>query len=351
MPAAPGPDTRVTPDASVAPPDTFVRDAGATPPPCGYGDVIGVVCAPSGQVYINDALVHVDTVGCDGLPRRIETRSDANGEYLLEDVPTGPQTVEIRKGSFQHTVDVVVQGGQLNDLRGSQAKLCFGATAARIAVVSGTYDSIQEVLDGLGVDYDAISDDPPLFFGSSAAADFLMDADRLAEYHILFLNCSEWSWDTTFVYGDSNVISINLSTFVQNGGSLYASDWAFSYIERPWPGAIDFYGDDTDPWAAKIGVSGQRTATVQDSSLAAFLGKERVLLNFDLEHWVAMSGASSSVLTHIDGSIPEAGGTVPLLVSFSPYPLGGRVLFTSFHNEAQITEDMGNILNFLVFSL
>ena len=344
VPGQPTADVVVSHDTGTTPEDSGDSD-------CGYGDVIGVVCSPSGTIYINDALVFVETVDCDGRPLRVETTSDANGEYTLTGVPSGLQTIEVRKDSFQHTVEVPVQAGRVNDLRGTQAKLCFGATAARIAVIGGTYDSIQEILDGLGIDYDLFRDDPPLFFGTSEAVEFLMDDDALTDYHILFVNCSEWAWDNLYVYGDSNIIALGLGTFVQNGGSLYASDWAAPFIERPWPGAIDFYGDDTDHWAAKMGVSGSYTAQVQDPSLAAYLGKDEVRINFDLEHWVVMEGAAPSALTHIDAVVPEAGGRVPLMASIAPYPLGGRVLFTSFHNEAQITDDMANILNFLVFSL
>lgn len=342
------------------PPDVPSPPDVPQPPSCGYGDVIGVVCSPSGTVYINDALVYVETIDCQGQPIRVETASDANGEYTLTGVPSGHQTVEIRKGSFQHSFEVDVRPGQVNDLRGTLAKLCFGARAARIAVVSGTYDTIQEILDTLGVEYDLILDDPPLFFGSSAAADFLMDGDRLSEYHILFLNCSEWAWMNLHVYGDANLIGQNLSAFVHNGGSIYASDWAFAFVERPWPGTIDFHGNDASEYDSKVGQMGLFTGTVRDQSLATFLGKEEVDINFDLLHWVAMDSVAASATVHIEGAVngisPDGTsefnlGVIPLMVSFQPYPLGGRVLFTSFHNEQQATTDMGNILNFLVFNL
>ena len=38
----------------------------------------------------------------------------------------------------------------------------------------------------------------------------------------------------------------------------------------------------------------------------------------------------------------------PLMLSHTP---GGKVLYTTFHNEPQMTQDMEKILNFLVFEL
>jgi hypothetical protein len=355
------PDVPAAPDVPTPPRDVPAppRDV-PQPPACGYGDVVGVVCSPSGTVYINDALVYVETTDCNGQPLRVETTSNALGEWTLTGVPSGTQTVELRKGAFQHSLEVPVQPNTLTDLRSTQAKLCFGARAARIAVVSsgspetGTYDSIQLILDDLGIEYDLFDDTPPLFGGVvTPAAAFLRDPAALGQYHLIFLNCSEWAWITLYGAGAATATQIanNLSAFVHNGGSLYASDWAFAYVERPWPGLIDFVGNDAVQFDPKVGEIDMYTASVRDASLAAYLGKDEVRINFDLMQWVVMQSVAGSATTHIEARIPQAGGIAPLMVSFKPYQLGGTVLFTSFHNEQQATQDMENILNFLVFSL
>lgn len=333
--------------------------------PCRFGDVLGVVCSPSGTVFISGALVYVETTDCSGQRFRAETLSDANGQWTLPGVPAGAQQVHIRKGSFQHDFDTEVREGT-NDLRGLQGKLCFNASAARIAVLTGTpgdemtYDRIEEILDGLGVEYDTFLHEIGLFGPTtSAAIDLLMDPDALDEYHILFINCSEYAQQT--LGANALQIGINLSTFVQNGGSLYASDWAYPFAERAWPGAIDFYGepDNVDDTHTKVGMDVSVTASVEDPSLAASLGRTSVRINFDLQAWVVMRSVAANVTTHIRGPamlMDLASGetyeeTLPLMASFRPYPLGGKVLFTSFHNEAQPTDDMKDILNFLVFEL
>ena len=48
---------------------------------------------------------------------RIETRTDAEGRFLLEDVPVGTYTVFVERGSFKTSVD---SGGRIPRVRYSQ---------------------------------------------------------------------------------------------------------------------------------------------------------------------------------------------------------------------------------------
>lgn len=49
------------------------------------------------------------------------------------------------------------------------------------------------------------------------------------------------------------------------------------------------------------------------------------------------------------GTLPQGGGTHPLAAIH--FPGGGRMIYTSFHNEQQITSDMELILYELLLSL
>ena len=63
------------------------------------------------------------------------------------------------------------------------------------------------------------------------------------------------------------------------------------------------------------------------------------------------TNAAANTKIHIVGNVNMLGSTLsnaPLMVSHTP---GGKVLYTTFHNEPQITQDMEKILNFLVFEL
>jgi hypothetical protein len=40
---------------------------------------------------------------------------------------------------------------------------------------------------------------------------------------------------------------------VNNGGSVYASDWAYDVVEIGWPDRVDFVGADEIPNDAQLG--------------------------------------------------------------------------------------------------
>src|SRR5262245_18911886 len=106
------------------------------------------------------------------------------------------------------------------------------------------YDKIQDLLDDLGLDYDVIKG-----VSGNDHVQFLRDPSALAKYDLVFFNCGlSENWTQ---YREE--VSANLENYVKNGGSVYASDWAFLLVERTWPDEIDFHGDDTDNWAARVG--------------------------------------------------------------------------------------------------
>ena len=69
----------------------------------------------------------------------------------------------------------------------------------------------------------------------SPAHDFLTDLTKLQDYDIVFIDCSS---SVQAMLEGSATIPGNLKAFVESGKALYASDWAWAYIEKTWPGAI-----------------------------------------------------------------------------------------------------------------
>jgi hypothetical protein len=127
--------------------------------------------------------------------------------------------------------------------------------------------------------------------------------------------------------------------FVRRGGALYASDWACSYLELAFPDHIRFAPERLPRQHLR--------ARVLDAGLADLIGPG-LELTFDIDLWVC---AESTVggRTYLDGDVRHAGGSTaraPLLVSFR---IGeGTVVFTSFHNEKQVSEDERRLLHYLV---
>ena len=130
---APLEDTGV---ADVAQPDVQPTDAGAKvedtgpgpdvqpDPNCGYGVVVGVVCSPSQQVFVNGATVTVDTVDCDGKALHLETKTDDTGKYTLTGVPTGTQKIAVQSADYTNDYSVIVNAGETTDISSMGYKAC-----------------------------------------------------------------------------------------------------------------------------------------------------------------------------------------------------------------------------------
>lgn len=160
---------------------------------------------------------------------------------------------------------------------------------ARMAVVTGAYDEIENVLAKLGfgsvdatgrLDYGA-SFDFTIIDGTGNLEDadytnfdeFIGDLDEMSQYDIIFINCGN-AEDT--LAQDPTAIA-NLQEYVENGGKLYVTDWSYAFVENPFPEFINFYlsNEDADQVEehghAKRGKPGTYDADVKDAELAAWL--------------------------------------------------------------------------------
>jgi hypothetical protein len=287
------------------------------------GQVTGTVTSPNGNVPIPGATVSIASY----LAYTDSTTTDSTGKYTFNNVPDGNYTLTATKGNWWGQITISVEGGSVS----GDTQIPFDTDASDIAVVQGSYDSVETVLDDLGVSY--------TFIYESDLANY----STISGFKIIFLNCG---CDTS--YASDSTVQTNLQNFISGGGSLYASDWAYEYVEDTWSSAIDFPADP------KIGDSQEITADVVDTALADYLGSTTVPIIFNLGSWVVMSGAGAGTTIHISGDFTTYDGPMtgePILVSFSPATDGGRVVYTSFHYEAQITDESKKVLEYFIFSL
>jgi hypothetical protein len=228
-----------------------------------------------------------------------------------------------------------------------------------IAVVDGRNDDVGSILDSLGIDASTIT----TYAGSydvAWGATLLEDWDLLSTFDIVFINCGADGIDDYPLFllspdvVDSTVAVENLRRFVDEGGSVYASDEAYDLIERAWPDAIDFWGDDATLDAAQIGTEKYTPTPVDivDPSLAAAMGQASFDITFAYTLWAIIDdvGAGTTVFTR--GDVPTSEGTltdVPLTVGFGAG--AGRVVYTSFHQESGANSATQQLLRFLVFEL
>ncbi len=325
--------------------DTAVDDEavpldGDTDQPIGPGSVSGRICDPSGDGWVAGARVwiEVDTDN-DGETALLETTTDADGRFLLEGLPTGTWEIHVEKGSFSTTFVVKITGG-LVELPLDE---CLDASGLDIAVMQGSYDATEEILDSLGLEYDLIP--------QGAQLDFLRDEARLMDYDLLFFNCG---MDEDWLYSHTETVTTNLVGFVNAGHSLYASDWSFLAVESAFPQAVDFYGDDAFLFEAYGGDDGTLSGDVLDPTMQAVLGSASATIHYDLAGWAMTVGAESGTEVLVTGSPTtlweeQPLQDVPLAVRFEEG--AGRVVFTTFHNEPQITADMELMLREIILSL
>jgi hypothetical protein len=316
------------------------------------GGIAGRICTPSGDSFVSDARIWISLSD----DTEVAATSDQQGYFTLRNVPPGLHTVHVQKGthfSTQFQAEVIKSyTTTLGEYK------CLDSTL-EIAVVTGSFDSVQTSLNSLGFT-------PELYDGMERSdTDYLSligNPAELAKYDILFFNCGmseEWFYnDPEYTSLSANEIQENLYDFVANGGSIYTSDWAYYILEATFPQSIDFAGDDDSPGAAAVGLDGTYEVQVMDNGFQKALGgATQASIRFEFPSWVVpLSSSNAHVLIEGEISYYENWANVktaqvPLVLSYSPTNNEGRALYTSFHNESQLTTDMETILEEILFSL
>lgn len=355
---------------SLDPADAVVADAGYSEScsPCGTGSVKGIICAPSEQVYVGNAHVTVSVIGCDGLPATLETWSGPDGSYWFPEVPCGLHKVYVSAGSFTNQYTIDVKTGKTTDLSGVGKKQCFKANAVPIAVFWGQWDHQHDLLDQLGFDFtyyefewEYFNDVDP---DDIEAVQVLRDPALLAQYKVLFFNCGSAPLKYVHSYPE---IADNLREFVLGGGSLYASDLAWAYLEAAFPDAFDFYGSVDLPKTPMANDGPQQAAsnvsipcTILDPKLSEYVGVGTFTAKYGPGPLIAVEAPGPGSAVHVSAAVKFEDPAPfkdyftliqPVVLSHQPQPGAGRLVYTTFHNDEQADAVMLKILYYLVFTL
>lgn len=299
-------------------------------PQVATGTVAGVVTAANGTMPIQGALVRLADTGAGaaaGAPAQSyegpEALTDAEGRYVLENVPEGDQLLVATRGVFSAEIPVTVVAGVT-----VEAETLALDASGRLAYVEGDFDAIQDIVrDELGTELDRLT-------GPELAS-----AEITSRYRLIFINCGVWDWD----YDTIMDVVENLRNYVAEGGALYMSDLELPLLEFMFPDDVEGDGG---------GDEGTITAQVVSSELRAFIpgSPATVQIGFNLSGWDAVTGMSSrpEVLLQADyqgwtGQVQDG----PLAIALEHGD--GQVVYTSFHNNAVATSDQVAVLMYFIY--
>lgn len=164
----------------------------------------------------------------------------------------------------------------------------------------------------------------------------------LAGYDAVFANCgSSVSVDPNEDFSEDDLARVR--TWIEGGGTLYASDLEYHLFDGAVPEALDFAESQS---RVLRGETGTVRATVLDRDVVQLLGSEHTDITFDLPAWAVIDGGGEAQVV-VEGEIDGRTRPMAALHRFGE----GRAVFTSFHNDSQATQDMQTILYELILAL
>ena len=284
------------------------------------GRVYGQVASPSGQLPVAGAEVTVDDQDAWTL--------SADGGCFGMSLPPGEHRLKVTKGRYRAATTVTVRADGEADL----GRLLLDAGDLGVVVIDGAYDEVGILLDRIGLEYE----------GAVTTEEVLGDLGALQRHDVVFAACgSRTSLDNLDDLSDLPYDGIR--AWVEAGGTLYVSDWEYPIFAGVAPEALTF---SPEPSQVLSGPSGTLTARVLSRNVVALLGSEEVDIAFDLPGWAIVSAPGAAEVV-VEAEV--AGATRPLAAI---HRLGsGRIVYTSFHNEAQATQDMLAVLYELILAL
>jgi hypothetical protein len=340
----------------------------AVPDPLSTGFVTGKVCAP-GTTNEPLAGAHVtirytgsdDTSYTDGPFITLD-----DGSFMID--PIGPTVatnavVKVEKDDFSYSWNIERINARVDDIDGIdltadiECQPLQETTDRAYLVVQGQYDRIEDVLDRMGLQNVDLHDGVPITLNWAEA---LFQTQAIIDgYDVVFINCGVEELE--LARGLSANAVRNIRRYVEQGGSLYVSDWAYEIIEQAFPEKIDFFGPDDEHDGAQVAIGGDYPTRVVDPELAATVG-DTIDIDFQFQLGTVVSQVADDVTIYLEADMQyrkELGGQVIAdVLTDTPITVGfrhglGKVIYTSFHQEQDESLDGPEdaVLRSLVFSL
>jgi hypothetical protein len=313
--------------------------------------ITGRACDAQFDTWVEGANVYTHLIDYTGrIYKTIESISDDQGYWSLSDLaPEEEYTIYVQHGTTllsSFNVYLGVESITLED------PACSPPDDFKAAVVTGDYDKFGKVLTQLGIEnYDVINGKT-----GNSLVQFLSSEVALRQYSVIFFPGGHLEEDIIYDTDGSDIDGVvptvlqSLSNYVDAGGVIYASDWSYDVVERVWPDAIDFYGDDTIPDAAQVGIEAEVNASIEDNTMSTALGFDSVDVSFDLDSWPVMESIGGDSYVYLQADAPYRVGMETNEIDDAPIMVGfefgeGKVVYSSWRQYSNLTGDAKDVID------
>lgn len=324
------------------------------PPAPGDLSIQGRVCDPVLQTWLEGAFVYTNLYDAENdivYDTRTAT-TDADGVYVLEEL-NGDLEYEIYVQKGHDIIEqFIVTLSREADLVLPDPP-CFADVDAQVAVITGTYDDLVPTLAAANVPVARVIDGQR----GDEIVDFLSDSANLSEYQILFFDGGHLEDGVVHGSGPEVASTLNsLRSYVEGGGVIFASDWAYDVVERLYPDRVEWVGDDLVADAAQAGEPGDVSAAVTNTGLSLAVGQEAVTVRYDLAEWPVIEGLDGGVDLYLEGDVAWRQGMSTHPIAASPLLIGfregkGQVVYSTYRAAANGEGEMLAVLAAMVESL
>jgi hypothetical protein len=303
------------------------------PPDVDYsstGSISGTVWLPGNgpgqvptdhEIPVFDALIYLASDKPAAMPREVYCEqcvdppsryvtTDHQGQFVMTNVFAGTYWIVIQKGHFRLSQQITISEREDLELTATQTTLPSvqdydnGKEIPNIALASGSYDAMEDILGKMGI---GAVDTSGAFNGPSAAGNFAVysnggsidnvavaslaslveDYNTLRQYHILFIPCSYQTYQSgSGLSGAPPIVLQNIRQFVSDGGKLYVTDWSGEYVDNVFPEQIRFASDHDTPASAWSGTA-WNTALFSDSDgWPSYTSEHALALDPDIAQWL-----------------------------------------------------------------
>ena len=239
----------------------------------GTASIIGTIWMPANNptalsnashaIPVFDALIDISStqpvllergVSCTEcfLPSQNHALSNHDGTFSLNGIAGGDYWVTITKSGFRRSFEITIADDELIALDETQTTLPSfhdpeqGAEIPSIALVTGTYDLLEDMLGKMGMGQLSVGGqfiwgseqgifdvyDGYTSSGNVSVEYLLLDIELMSQYQVILFPCSSGR-----IFGGSlavypPIVWQNIRDYISRGGKMFVTDWSGEYVDN-----------------------------------------------------------------------------------------------------------------------